>query len=105
MPVILSEMTPAELRALLGARMRALRLSVNLDQQETALRAGISVRALRNLEAGTGSSVDTLLRVLKTLDALAGLEALAPEPTVNPLALLRRPTPQRRVRRPRKGPS
>ncbi len=105
MPVILSEMTPTELRALLGARMRALRLSANLDQQETALRAGISVRALRNLEAGTGSSVDTLLRVLKALDALAGLAALAPEPTVNPLALLRRQAPQRRVRRPRKGQS
>ncbi len=103
MPVTLSEMTSNELRVLLGTRMRALRLSANLDQQETALRAGISVRALRNLEAGTGSSVDTLLRVLKTLDALAGLSTLAPEPTVNPLALLRRHAPQRRVRRPRKG--
>lgn len=103
MPIILDEMTPCELRLLLGARMRALRLSANLDQQETALRAGISVRALRNLESGTGSSVDTLLRVLKTLGALAGLQALAPEPTVNPLVLLHRQTPQRRVRRPRKS--
>ncbi len=105
MPVILNEMTAGELRVLLGARMRALRLSANRDQQETALRAGISVRALRNLEGGAGSSLDTWLRVLKTLDALAGLEALAPEPTVNPLAMLHSQAPQRRVRRPRKGRS
>jgi hypothetical protein len=40
--------------------------------------------------------VETLLRTLKALDALDGIEMLVPEATVNPLALL-----PRRVRRPR----
>jgi transcriptional regulator with XRE-family HTH domain len=96
--------TPEELQAALGERMRKLRLSRNIDQRTAASKAGISEKALRNLEAGRGSSVETLLRTLKALDYLQGIDALAPEVTVSPLAMLRRSSPQRRVRRPRKRP-
>jgi transcriptional regulator with XRE-family HTH domain len=96
--------TPKELQATLGERMRRLRLSRNIDQLTAAKKAGVSEKALRNLEAGRGSSVETLLRMLKALDYLQGIEALAPEVTVSPLAMLRRSSPQRRVRRPRKAP-
>jgi len=82
--------------------MRQLRLSKNLDQRSTAEKAGISERALKNLEAGRGSSTETLLRVLRALDSLDGIDMLVPEPTVNPLTLLRNATVRRRVRRPRK---
>jgi len=78
-----------ELQGVLGEQMRRLRLSKNLSQRITAERAGISEKALKNLEAGHGSSVESLLRVLRALDSLHGLELLAPRPTVNPLALLR----------------
>jgi hypothetical protein len=47
--------------------------------------------------------VETLLRVLKALDHLQGLDNLAPEVSVDPMALLRQPKPPQRVRRPR-GP-
>ena len=96
--------TPEELQVTLGERMRRLRLSRNIDQRTAASKAGISEKALRNLEAGRGSSVETLLRTLKALDYLQGIDALAPEATVSPLAMLRRSSPQRRVRRPRKPP-
>lgn len=96
--------TPEELQVALGERMRRLRLSRNMDQLTAAQKAGVSEKALRNLEAGRGSSVETLLRTLKALDYLQGLDILAPEVTVSPLAMLRRPSPQRRVRRPRKPP-
>lgn len=92
-----------ELQIDLGTRMRQLRLSRNLDQRTTAEKAGIAERALRNLEAGRGSSVQTLLRTLKALDYTQGIEMLAPDVTVNPLALLRTAKPPQRVRRPR-GP-
>jgi hypothetical protein len=46
--------------------------------------------------------VETLLRTLKALDALQGIEMLAPEVTVDPLALLHTSKPPQRVRRPRK---
>ena len=94
--------TPNELQKLLGERLKRLRLSRNLDQRTTAEKAGISEKALRNLEAGRGSTVETLLRVLKVLDHLQGLDMLAPEVSVNPLELLRQSRPPQRVRRPRK---
>ena len=96
--------TPEELQAALGERIRRLRLSRNADQRATAAKAGVSEKALRNLEAGRGSTVETLLRTLKALDFLQGIEMLAPEVTVNPLALLRRAKPPQRVRRARKPP-
>src|SRR5450755_4673301 len=94
--------TPEELQVALGERMRKLRLSRNMDQLTTAHKAGISEKALRNLEAGRGSTVETLLRTLKALDSLQGIEMLAPEVTVDPLALLHTSKPPQRVRRPRK---
>ncbi len=94
--------TPEELQSLLGARLRKLRLSNNMDQRATADKAGISEKALRNLESGHGSTVGTLIRTLKALDSLEGIEMLAPEPGVDPLALLHSPKPPLRVRRSRK---
>jgi transcriptional regulator with XRE-family HTH domain len=96
--------TPKELQVALGERVRRLRLARNTDQRATADKAGISEKALRNLEAGRGSTVETLLRTLKALDALQGIEMLAPEVTVDPLAILHAPMPPQRVRRPRKPP-
>ncbi|HKV91708.1 MAG TPA: helix-turn-helix transcriptional regulator [Candidatus Angelobacter sp.] len=90
-----------DLQISLGERLKQLRLSRNLDQRGTAEKAGISLRALGNLEAGRGSTVETLLRTLKALDYLQGIEAITPEITVDPLALLDNPKPQRRVRRKR----
>ena len=88
----------SELQVLLGEQLQALRLSKNLDQITTAEKAGLSERALRNLEAGRGSTVESLLRVLKAFDSLDGLELLAPKPSVSPLALLRSSKARRRVR-------
>lgn len=82
-------MSPGELQAALGRQLQELRIAKNLDQITTAEKAGISEKALRNLEAGRGSSIETLVRVLKALDSLEGLRLLAPKPTVSPLALLR----------------
>lgn len=43
------------------------------NQHTTAEKAGISEKALRNLEAGRGSPVESLLRDLKALDLLEGI--------------------------------
>ena len=95
-------LTPEELQVALGERIRKLRLSRNTDQRTTAAKAGISEKALRNLESGHGSTVQTLVRTLKALGYLQGIEMLAPEATVDPLALLHTAKPQQRVRRPRR---
>jgi transcriptional regulator with XRE-family HTH domain len=94
--------TPAEIQCELGERVRRLRIDRNLSQAELAGKAGVSLKTLRNLEQGAGSSVETLLRTLKALGVADVLEALAPAPVVSPLALLKGSAPPRRVRRSRK---
>jgi transcriptional regulator with XRE-family HTH domain len=96
----MSFISPDELQTALGKQLKELRIAKNLDQITTAEKAGISEKALRNLEAGRGSSIETLVRVLKALDSLDGLRLLVPKFSVSPLALLRHSeTARRRVRR------
>src|SRR5580698_5472117 len=98
--VDMSFMSPRELQVALGSQLQELRIAKNLDQITTAEKAGVSEKALRNLEAGRGSSVETLVRVLKALDSLDGLRLLAPKPSISPMALLRHSgAVRRRVRR------
>jgi len=99
----LSFKTPEELQKLLGERLKLRRINSNYSQAELAKKAGISLKTLRNLEHGNGSSLETLIRTLKALDATNVLDQLAPMPTVSPLAVLRNASPPQRVRRPRKG--
>jgi transcriptional regulator with XRE-family HTH domain len=99
----LSVKTPEELQKQLGERLRLLRISRNYSQTELAKKAGISLKTLRNLEHGKGSSVETLVRTLKALDATNVFDQLAPIPTVSPLAILRNASPPQRVRRPRRA--
>lgn len=81
--------TLAELEVLLGEQVRKLRLSRNIDQAMLAERAGISRRALQNLEAGAGSSTASLLSVVRALDREDWLALLAPTATINPLNMVR----------------
>lgn len=99
----LSVKTPEELQKQLGERLKLLRISRNYSQIELAKKAGISLKTLRNLEHGKGSSVETLVRTLKALDATNVFDQLAPIPTVSPLAILRNASPPQRVRRPRRA--
>jgi transcriptional regulator with XRE-family HTH domain len=93
-------MSPDELQVTLGKQIQEIRIAKNLNQITTAEKAGISEKALRNLEGGRGSSVETLVRVLKALESLDGLRLLAPKPSMSPLALLRHSeAARRRVRR------
>lgn len=81
--------TLAELEAILGEQVKKLRLSRNIDQTLLAERAGISRRALQNLEAGTGSSTASLLSVVRALGREDWLTLLAPTATINPLNMVR----------------
>jgi len=94
--------TPDEMEAALGERLKALRLARNLDQKSLAERAGISVRALRNLEGGQGSTLKSLVRVLRALDREDWLKSIAPVATINPLLLGRNAEPRQRAGKPRK---
>lgn len=100
-----TNLTPQEMEAALGEKLKVLRLSRNLDQKTVAERADVSVRALRNLEAGKGSTIKTLVSVLRALGRQTWLETVAPVATVNPLALTREALPRQRASRPRRSKS
>jgi transcriptional regulator with XRE-family HTH domain len=97
-------LTISELAVELGRRAKALRLWKRLEQVQVAEKAGISVRTLRGLELGQGSSLETLLRVMKALGTLDGLNALFPAtPAVDPLAMLKGQTTPQRIYKKRGG--
>ena len=86
----------------LGESLRKLRLHRNLDQATLAARAGISVRSLRNLESGNGSSLHSLIQVVRTLGRESWLELIAPVPTINPVMMNRNANPRLRASKPRR---
>ncbi|WP_233808917.1 helix-turn-helix domain-containing protein [Paraburkholderia sp. HP33-1] len=87
---MVTSQTLDELGIDLGEKLKRLRLNKNLDQKTLAARAGVSVRALRNIEAGQGSTVKTLLSVVRALGRESWLDTVAPVATVNPLTLTSR---------------
>src|SRR5947209_2401388 len=97
--------TIQDLERRVGQGMRALRLDRNITQAELAAKSSVAFRAITNLENGKGSSLATLLRVLKALDATDGIERLVPQPMISPMAMLKTPTPPQRVRRSKRNAS
>jgi transcriptional regulator with XRE-family HTH domain len=89
--------TLAELEAMTGESLRNLRLSRNIDQKTLAARAGISLRALQNLEAGAGSTLKTLICIVRALDREEWLTRIAPVATINPMTMLRHSKPRQRA--------
>lgn len=72
----------------LGQRLARHRLNLNQTQAELALEAGVSRRSIYKIENGLSVDTRILVRVLRALNLLEGLEALAPEPAPSPMALL-----------------
>jgi transcriptional regulator with XRE-family HTH domain len=100
----LQQLGTTEWEQRIGGAVRELRQRADLTQAELAGRANVSLSAVRYLEAGKGSSLATLVRVVRSLDRTTWLEDLAPAaPSVSPIALLRERKavegrPRRRVR-------
>lgn len=95
--------TVEELELQVGAQVRALRLRTNRTADEVAADAGVATKTLLNLERGQGSTLTTLVKVLRALDAEDWLASLAPPAPISPVAVLEasrvNPTQRRRVRR------
>ena len=80
----------------LGERIRDLRIRSGLTQLELSAKANLGVRAIHNLENGLGTTLDTLIRVMRALGVEGELKAIAPMPSVSPMQVLRQTTrPQR----------
>lgn len=96
--------TTDEWEAELGSQIRALRLRQNLDQQQLAERAGIALNAVKNLERGKGATLRSLVQVLRVLDRVDWLRALAPTVSISPVRMLEAKVPRQRASRKRQKP-
>jgi putative transcriptional regulator len=71
----------------IGRRLQRERLNRNIEQAELARRAGVSRRALQNLEAGRSCTLNLFIRVLKALDKVDALDAFLPAAGPSPIQL------------------
>jgi transcriptional regulator with XRE-family HTH domain len=82
--------TTADWEHKLGSAARRLRHRNRLTQAELAELANVSISAVKNLESGKGSSLATLIRVVRALGRTDWLESLLPpEPAISPMDKLR----------------
>src|SRR5476649_1348033 len=89
----------------IAAQIRSLRIRNNLDQATLADVANVSLGTIQNLERGKGSSLSTLIKVVRALEQEDWLERLdpfqgsGPSPMQQLRAERRAPTERPRVRR------
>ena len=87
----------------LGKRLKRKRLDLNLSQMEVATRSGLSRRTITAIENGEGSTLTTLIALLRALNALDTLEEFLPDPGISPLAMVKlREDPVKYASKPRK---
>jgi len=73
----------------LGQRLAAVRIARQMTQAKLAEEAGLSKRTVERMEAGDSSQLSSLIRVLRVLGLLEGLDQLVPEARPRPLDLLK----------------
>jgi len=70
----------------LGARFARIRKQQGYSQTHLAKDAGIGVATLRRLEAGHDTQMATWLKLMKSLQMIAAIDALLPETYRSPMA-------------------
>lgn len=83
----LSLMSDDVILKLLGERLSRHRLNQNVTQAVVAHEAGVSRDTLSRAENGRVIDTRSLVRILRTLGLLEGLDALIPGPRVSPVSL------------------
>ncbi|HEX5056284.1 MAG TPA: helix-turn-helix transcriptional regulator [Gammaproteobacteria bacterium] len=73
----------------LGDRLRRLRLNADISQEALAEATGLSRKTVQNAESGENCSMDTLVRMLRGLNALDQLENFMPPASPSPIQMAR----------------
>ena len=83
----LENMGNEAVQAMLGKRLKRERLNQNITQEVLAKQASISRRTLVAAEKGEGTTLETLIRLLRGLGKLEQLDQFLPEPPISPIQL------------------
>lgn len=86
---MVNDKTPSEWAEELGQQLRDLRLRQNIDQRKLARSAGVALNVVKNLEAGKGATVTSMVKVLRSLGRVDWLGSLAPAVSISPLQILK----------------
>jgi len=83
------ETVPEAVMEELGRRLERRRIDLGLTQAEAADQGGLGKRTVERVEAGKDVQLATLIRLLRVLDLVDGIEQLIPEPRLRPMELVR----------------
>jgi len=85
---MMNDKTPDEWEVELGQQVRDVRLRQNIDQQRLAEQAGVALNVVKRLEGGKGTTVTSLIKILRALGRVEWLSTLAPAVSISPLQML-----------------
>lgn len=83
------QLTPEAVLTELGRRIARRRLDLGITQADAAEQAGLGKRTVERIEAGGDTQMSTLIRLLRVLELMDGLERLVPETGPRPMELLK----------------
>lgn len=86
---ILNTFTDEAILTEIGQRIAQHRLDMQYTQADVAERAGVAKRTVERIEAGGSVQFLTLIRILRALDLLTGLDHLIPGAQPRPMDLLK----------------
>lgn len=91
----------------IGERVARCRLDFQLTQANVAEQAGVAKRTVERVEAGASAQISSIIRILRVLDLLPGLDRMIPEAGPRPMNLLKQKgkVRQRASKRRRSDPS
>ena len=72
-----------------GDRIARRRLDLQMTQAELAEQAGVAKRTVERAEDGASAQMASIVKILRVLDLLPGLNSLIPEVGPGPMALLK----------------
>lgn len=85
----LYSLTDKAIIRMLGGHLKRLRLDANMTQKQLAADAGVALSCVASLETGRGSTLSTLVAVLRVLGALEMIESLTEQDEVSPIEYAR----------------
>lgn len=91
-------LTPSAVLDELGNRLARHRLARNWTQAEMAARAGVGQATVQRAERGQSVQMTSMIKVLRTLGLLGGLDVAVPESIRLPIAELERERHKQRQR-------
>jgi DNA-binding XRE family transcriptional regulator len=86
---ITSGLSDAAVLQELGSRIARHRLENGLTQAALAVESGVAKRTLERIEAGNSAELVTIIRLLRVLKLVDGLEALVPDQLPSPMVMLK----------------